>query len=137
MGIDVTHYPCGKRPAKFWSMMGPMFASAKIRAELVTLHDNPDGDEWWLAADDNGLTGFGCLRIGKASAELCHQWTRKDLRESDLEATLAKSAIARAAELGIKSLRITAGPQQVKMFNKLGFTAGKARGKYTSMEKTL
>lgn len=137
MGVDVMHYRTGQRPAKFWSLMGPMFASAKVRAALVTLHDDPDTDEWWLVTDDKGLAGFACLRIGKASAELCHHWTREDLREKGLAGTLAQLSIDRAKELDVKRLRIVVGPNRVDTFKKLSFVAGKARGSYTSMERDL
>lgn len=136
MGTNVVSFDRGKRPAKFWSLMGPMFASAAVHRELMTMHDESESDEWVVSLDGNSIAWFACLRGDDEAVELCHYWVRPADRNKDVAKQITTELLRRAKERGVKSVHVVAGPKLVADLERRGFTKGKARGQYTRMEYT-
>lgn len=136
MGTLIQHFERGKRPVKFWKLMGPMFASATIRSTLATLRDEPTTDEWFITTDNSGVTSFACLRVKNSIAELCHHWVREDCRGKSLAKELTDSRMDRAASLGITSLLTIVRQDAVAEFKHRGFAVGKTRGGFVRMVKS-
>ena len=138
MGNLLKHFERTKRPAAFWTLMGPLFASVAVRRELLTLHDNPESDEWFVQTDKHRhVAWFACLRIHDDSAELCHYWVNPDERQKGVSDKITDVLLARAKDLGVKRAIVVAGPELCPGLKKRVFAAGTIRGKFIRMEADL
>lgn len=126
-----------QRPVKFWQLMGPLFASAEVRKSLVTLHDKPETDEWFVQAKGNAVQWSCCLRVSGDSAELAHYWIAPSQRGKDQSSKMTDLLVSAAKELELTSVHIVASEPLVGDLTKRGFAEVSRRGKYIRMEKSL
>lgn len=135
----ITGFERNERPAKFWTLMGPNFASEEIHKCLPTLHDEPDNDVWFLVVDKSQAVSFACLRVSKdgKSAQLAHHWASDGCRGKGYAKLLTEARIRYAKEHGIKKLRAVVHADSMDAFLSQGFSVKVSRAQFNTMEKAL
>lgn len=135
----VRGFERNERPAKFWTLMGPNFASEEIRKCLPTLHDEPENDVWFLVVDGSLAISFACLRVAKdgKSAYLAHHWASDGCRGKGYAKLLTDTRIRYAKENGIKKIRAVVHADSVDAFLAHGFAVTVSRSQFSTMEKKI
>lgn len=135
----ITGFERNERPAKFWKLMGPNFASEEIHKCLPTLHDEPENDVWFLVVEGDLAISFACLRVSKdgKSAQLAHHWASDGCRGRGYAKLLTDARIRYAKENGINKLRAVVHSESVDAFLALGFTVKVSRAQFNTMEKVF
>lgn len=115
----------------FWSLMGPMFASALVKRELGISMSSDETYTWFLALDGRQLIGFCAVTPEKSGSRLRHVYVLPEFRDSGVATQLVEAAIA-ASE---KPLHLSVRKDEADFYEKFGFAStGKARGQYVEME---
>lgn len=125
------------RPPEFWTIMGPVFASDRIRREMPYLRDEPSRI-WVIAFDEPGMAGFASMTIEGSEGKLHALWVRGNLRgTSQVAKILIDTCLKYLAAVGCKTATVTANGRSRPQLARAGFCEIGARGRYTTMSKEL
>jgi hypothetical protein len=122
-----------ERPALFWYLMGPHFASEKTRREMPYLADRP-GRLWVVVpgADEYAAArAFACADPGE-DATLREVWADRGEEEAGAEA--ARTALQYLLSTGALRVRATVKGRAVGMLKTAGFVEYGTKGSYTLLE---
>lgn len=112
----------------FWELMGPMFASAKVKRDLGIAMSSDESYQWFLAFNGSELAGFCAVVPGKSVDYLKHLYA---IDGAKVEVLLLGSAIAAST----KTIQATAKESEVHHYLKQGFKEVKQRGQYKILER--
>lgn len=123
-GIDVQLF--NQADKAFWEIMGPWFASAKLKRDLGIAMSSDDSYLWFIAFSDRRLVGFCAVVPRKKSAELKHLYVLSEAQSMGVETQLLGMAIASTAS----ALKATVRKDELPHYEKQGFKVTSNRGSY-------
>ena len=120
----------GHGEGDFWSMMGPFFASAKVRRELGGAMSSDENYTWWVAIDDNSqVAGFVAVEIKDNKAVFHHGYVAPDHRDNQVYRSLFLERLKYTKDRVIK-IKVTVAQSNVDIFLENGFVETKRNGQY-------
>jgi len=90
------------------------------KADLTITSDFIADNEVFVAIIDDEITGCCALVISDSLAELEHMWIKPDLIGNGVGRALFAHVIARAAELNLSALEISADPNAEGFYERMG-----------------
>lgn len=114
----------------FWFLMGPFFASAKVKRELGIAMSSDESYTWFLALDKGEVLGFCAMTKERKGSRLRHVYVVEEHRKRKV----ATQVVGVALTMSLKPISLTVKADDVSFYEKMGFSAaGKGRGSYVEM----
>lgn len=112
----------------FWILMGPFFASAKVKRDLGIAMSSDESYRWIIALEKGEMVGFVAIVPGKGCEQVKHLYSTN----SD-SAVLAK--LLKAATKTKQRKLATVLPEDLPLWEAHGFiNTGKTKGRYVEVQ---
>ena len=132
--LDVRTFEPGTRPAPFWTLAGPVFASRAAQRDLGGPFTDDGHTTWVLATRGDVLAGLASVRIEGGAALLDHAFVLPDFRGQGVHGALLDVRLRAAVAAGVRRVRVQANARSFPRLVRLGFIGTGQRGGYTLME---
>jgi len=127
-----------EKTPKFWSVMGPQFASRAIRRAMPYLADGP-GHVWFVLSDrrdPDNVQAFMAAHIDDEGIGRLHEpYAASDA--DTLAPLVIEAAIQWLVRSGVKEMRASWSGKSAKWLTALGFETTDSKGGYQRMRKVI
>ncbi len=117
------------RHQDFYAVMGPVLSRREIVAELGSPTWDDDGKEWLVALPEDSPAPLGF--VAKRGRSICSFYVSPGARGLAVGYALLRRAVATWPNAD----RATATDSSVSLFERVGFTETRKRGRYHVMER--
>lgn len=132
--MEILHFMPGYRPAEFWELAGPVFASRAAQRDLGGPFTDDRRTTWALAVEDGQLQGLASVRIEGGVALLDHAFVLPAFRGQGVHGALVDARLGVAVLADVRRVRVLANERSFPRLVRLGFVGTGQRGGYTVME---